>query len=112
MALTPANPTAFNTLLFSCAVNASYVFLSALPIVFGSGCRAEGPPDLTGAEERDVDEVGVAVGARLGAIVRECRWVCEGRWWFLAIWIVDGRRGVVVEGGKSFDGSALGRRDH
>ena len=58
--LTPANPTAFNRLLFSCAVNASYVFRSVPPTVPGSCCRAGGP--LARAEGR---EVGVA---RLGGI--------------------------------------------
>ena len=60
--LTPANPTAFNTLLFSCAVNTSYVFLSALPMVPGSGCWAGGPADR--AEGREL----VAAGARLAGI--------------------------------------------
>lgn len=61
--LTPAKPTAFNTLLFSCAVKASYVFLSALPIVPGSGCRGGGLLDRA------------AAGARLGGIVGLCLWV-------------------------------------
>ena len=66
--LTPANPTAFKTLLFSCAVNISYVFLSALPTVPDSGCRAGGPLDRAAAEEREAEDVGLAVGARLGGI--------------------------------------------
>ena len=66
--LTPANPTAFKTLLFSCAVNISYVFLSVLPTVPGSGFRAGGPLDRAAAEEREAEDVGVAVGARLGGI--------------------------------------------
>ena len=61
--LTPANPTAFNRLLVSCAVNASYVFRSAPPMVPGCSCRAGGP--LARAEGR---EVGVA---RLGGILME-----------------------------------------
>lgn len=75
--LTPANPTAFNTLRFSCAVNASYVSRSAPPTVPGSGWRAGGPPDrAAAAEEREVDDVGVAVGARLGAILPvRVRWL-------------------------------------
>ena len=46
----------------------SYVFLSALPIVPDSGCRAGGPLDRAAAEEREAEDVGVAVGARLGGI--------------------------------------------
>ena len=43
---------------------------SALPIVPGSGCRDGGPPDrAAAAEEREAEDVGVAVGARFGAIV-------------------------------------------
>lgn len=63
--LTPANPTAFKTLLFSCAVNTSYVFLSALPMVPGSGCRAGGP--LERAEGREL----VTAGPRLAGILLE-----------------------------------------
>ena len=60
--LTPANPTAFKTLLFSCAVKASYVFLSALPIVPGSGCRGGGPRDRVGTEVRLGGIVGLVFG--------------------------------------------------
>lgn len=35
-----------------------------------SGCRAGGPPDRAAAEEREEEDVGVAVGARLGGIVQ------------------------------------------
>ena len=65
--LTPANATAFNTLLFSCAVKASYVFLSAPPIVPGSGCRGGGPRDRAGT--------GVRLG---GIVVGWCSWVLGG----------------------------------
>ena len=46
----------------------SYVFLSALPTVPGSGCRVGGALDRAAAEERDAEDVGVAVGARFGGI--------------------------------------------
>lgn len=70
--LTPANPTAFKTLLFSCAVNMSYVFLNALPMVPGSDCWAGGPLDR--AEGREL----VAAGARLAGIFFSSGW----RWVF------------------------------
>ena len=72
--LTPANPTAFKTLLFSCAVKTSYVFLSAPPIVPGSGCRDPVPPCR--AET-------AAVWVRLGGIVV---WMFRFFW----RWVVDG----------------------
>ena len=43
-----------------------------------SGCRAGGPLDRAAAEEREAEDVGVAVGARLGGIagsgLRLCGW--------------------------------------
>ena len=37
--------------------------------MLGSGCRAGGPLDRAAAAERELEDVGVAVGARLGGII-------------------------------------------
>ncbi len=47
-------------------------------MVPGSGCRDGGPLDRAAAEDREVEDVGVAVGARLGGIVKGL--VCWIRW--------------------------------
>ena len=60
----------------------SYVLLSALPIVPGSGCRAGGPPDRAAAAEREVEDGGGAVErVRLGGIVEGCVGWGEGVVW-------------------------------
>ena len=67
--LTPNIPTALTMLRFSFAVNAPYVFLSAFPTeLVDSSPRGR----LLTAEDLDVEDGGVAVGARLGGIMLGC----------------------------------------
>ncbi len=57
----------------------SYVFLSVPPTVPGCGCRGGGLPDRAAAVEREVEDAGVAVGARLGGIVEGRLFGCLGK---------------------------------
>ncbi len=51
-------------------------------MVPGSGCRDGGPLDRAAAEDREVEDVGVAVGARLGGIVKGAVcWIRWRAWW-------------------------------
>ena len=86
----------------------------------GSGWRAGGPPErAAAAEEREVEDVGVAVGARLGAMLP-----VRVRWLALLRMLGDvgglecgGGRYVVVVGERRWqeafggwvDGAELGR---